>query len=55
VLGHEDRPLDAQKFQQDKQTALTDFLKKLRDGSNVQIFDLWKTIVPTEPALPTGQ
>jgi peptidyl-prolyl cis-trans isomerase D len=55
VLGHENRPLDAQKFQQDKQTALTDFLKTLRDASKVEIYDLWKTIVPTEPALPTGQ
>lgn len=54
VLGHEDRPVDAQKFDQEKSTAFTDFLKTLRDGSAVQIFDLWKTIVPTEPALPQG-
>lgn len=54
VLGHEDRPVDAQKFQQDKQTAYSDFLKTLRGASDVQIFDVWKTNVPTEPALPAG-
>jgi parvulin-like peptidyl-prolyl isomerase len=54
VLGHENRPLDNTKFQQEKQTAFSDFLKKLRDAANVQIYDLWKTIVPTEPALPAG-
>jgi parvulin-like peptidyl-prolyl isomerase len=54
VLGHEDRPLDATQFQKDKQTTFSDFLKKLRDASTVEIYDLWKTIVPTEPALPAG-
>lgn len=56
VLGHEDRPVDDQAFQKEKQTALTDFLKKLRDSSKVEVFDdFWKTIVPTEPAVPSGQ
>jgi peptidyl-prolyl cis-trans isomerase D len=54
VLGHEERPLDAQKLEQEKQTTFTDFLKKLRDASKVEIFDLWKSIVPTEPAVPAG-
>jgi parvulin-like peptidyl-prolyl isomerase len=55
VLGHEERPLDAQQFEQNKQTSFTDFLKKLRDESKVEIYDdVWKPIVPTEPALPAG-
>jgi parvulin-like peptidyl-prolyl isomerase len=54
VLGHEERPLTDQVFQQLRQTAFTDFLTKLRSTSNVQIFDLWKSIVPTTPALPTS-
>jgi len=58
VLGHEERPLDDTAFQQEKQTVFSAFLKKLRDESKVEIFDFWKTIVPTTPALPsstTGQ
>ena len=55
VLGHEERPMSDQEVQQAKQTILTDFLAKLRSSSDVQIFDLWKTIVPTEPTLPAGQ
>jgi parvulin-like peptidyl-prolyl isomerase len=56
VLGHEERPLDAQQFQKEKQTTFTDFLKKLRESSKVEVYDdVWKPIVPTEPALPTGQ
>lgn len=55
VIGHAERPMTDQQIQQEKQTILTDFLKQLRDSSDVQIFDLWKTIVPTEPTLPTGQ
>ena len=54
VLGHENRPLDDKTFQQQKQTAFSDFLKNLRTASKVQVYDLWKTIVPTEPALPAG-
>ena len=53
VIGHENRPLTDQEFTQDKQTKLTTFLKSLRDVSDVKIYDLWKSIVPTEPALPT--
>jgi peptidyl-prolyl cis-trans isomerase D len=55
VLGHEERPVDAQQFQKEKQTTFSNFLKTLREASKVQVFDdLWKTIVPTEPALPAG-
>ncbi len=55
VIGREERPLNDQQITQEKQIILTDFLKQLRDASDVQIFDLWKTIVPTEPNLPAGQ
>ncbi len=54
VLGHEERPVEAQQFEQNKQTALADFLKTLRETSKVEIFDLWKTIVPVEPTMPAG-
>jgi parvulin-like peptidyl-prolyl isomerase len=52
VLGHEERPLDANAFEQYKQKVFNDFLKKLRDESKVVTADdFWKTIVPTEPVL----
>jgi parvulin-like peptidyl-prolyl isomerase len=52
VLGHEERPLTSDAFEQYKQRIFTDFLKKLREESNVTTADdFWKTIVPTEPAL----
>ena len=52
VIGHEERAMTDQQIQTEKQTILTDFLTKLRASSDVQIFDVWKTIVPTEPTLP---
>jgi|GEM_PF-161992 len=54
VLGHEERPLTEQEFIQLKQTVYTEFLNKLRESSTVEIFDLWKIIVPTEPSLPVA-
>lgn len=55
VLGHEDRQLDAEAFKKFKDQKFADFLKKLRDDSTVTEFDLWKEVVPTEPALPAAQ
>jgi len=54
VIGHEDRPLTTDQVTTNKQNAFQEFLKKLRSESDVKIDDLWKTIVPTEPALPTN-
>lgn len=53
VIGHEDRPLSADQFTSQKQKAFDDFLTKLRESATITINDVWKTIVPTEPALPT--
>lgn len=56
VIGHEDRPLSADQFTSQKQQAFDDFLTKLRESATITINDIWKTIVPTDPALPsTGQ
>ncbi len=54
VIGHENRPITDQQLTTNKQKIFDDFIKKLRDSSVVTIQDLWKTIVPTEPALPAG-
>ena len=56
VLAHETVPLDASAYSQAQQTAFNDWLKGLRTTYNVQTFDIWQTIVPTDPAIPaTGQ
>jgi peptidyl-prolyl cis-trans isomerase D len=55
VLGHENRQLDADAFKKFKDQSFVDFLKKLRDSSKVQEFDIWKDVIPTEPALPAAQ
>ncbi len=52
VLAHENVPLDATAYQQAQQTAFTDWLKTLRDTYKVKTYDIWQTIVPTDPAIP---
>ena len=54
VLGHENRPLDNSTFTTLKTNTFNDFIKTLRDASKIETYDLWKTIVPTEPALPSA-
>ncbi len=54
VLGHADRELSTEAFEQYKEQTFTEFLTKLRTDSKVEIFDLWKEVVPTEPTLPTS-
>ncbi len=52
VLAHENVPLDAAAYQQAQQTAFNDWLKTLRDTYKVKTYDIWQTIVPTDPAIP---
>ena len=52
VLAHENVPLDAAGYQQAQQTAFNDWLKTLRDTYKVKTYDIWQTIVPTDPAIP---
>ena len=52
ALGHENRQLNGADFQRYKDQTFADFVKKLRDESKIEIYDLWKQMVPTEPALP---
>lgn len=52
VLGHENRPMSAEDFQKYQDKFFTDYLKKLRDASKVETYDLWKEVVPSQPALP---
>jgi parvulin-like peptidyl-prolyl isomerase len=51
VLGRQELPLDAQQYEQKKQTALSDWLTAAREEATTTTFDIWKERVPTEPVL----
>lgn len=51
VLGHEDRPLTAEQYQQKKETDFTNWLTTKREQSDVKTYDVWKERVPAEPTL----
>ena len=50
-LGHTTVPLTSSGYQQARQTAFDDFMKKLREESDVTIHDYWVERVPTSPNL----
>jgi len=51
VLGHEERPLTDNQFNQTKQTAIDDWLAKVKAAAKITTYDFWKNIVPIEPVL----
>lgn len=52
VLAHEKVPLDAQAYQQAKDTAFSDWLQNARKTYNVVTYDNWQSLVPIVPTLP---
>ncbi len=58
VIGHEERPMTADQFEQAKQTAFSKWIEELRakadEAGLIEIFDLWKTRVPLEPTLESA-
>jgi len=52
VLGHENRPLTPSQLNDAKQTAFTKWIEEKKTELNVQTFDRWMEIVPTDPAVP---
>lgn len=52
VLAHTNVPLDPTGYQKAQQQAFTDWLTSLRTEYQVKTFDIWQTIVPTDPAVP---
>jgi parvulin-like peptidyl-prolyl isomerase len=52
VLAHANIPMDANSYDQAKQTAFSDWLQKLRDQYKVETFNNWQNLVPTDPAAP---
>jgi len=53
VLGHETRPLAASDYDTYKQTKFDEWIKELRDKSEVEVLDVWKERVPSEPVFPS--
>ena len=51
LLGRENQPLDEQSYQYAKDIAFQEWIYALREESDVEIYDSWQEIVPTEPDL----
>jgi len=52
VLGHENRPLSQAEYDQSRQQRFDDWLQEQRDGSEVEIREIWRERVPEEPVFP---
>jgi parvulin-like peptidyl-prolyl isomerase len=52
VLGHENRPITTEQYQQLREKKFSDWLTDLRSNSEVEIKDYWNTMVPLQPTLP---
>jgi peptidyl-prolyl cis-trans isomerase D len=52
LLGHDDRPISDDAYQQLKDNKFAEWLKNLREESNLTINDFWQSIVPSDPELP---
>jgi len=55
VLGHEVRTLTDSQFDTLKQNDFMNWIAQQKTPDNVQIFDIWKTRVPTSPTVPPTQ
>jgi hypothetical protein len=55
VLGHEVRTLSDADWQTLKQTDFQKWIDEQKTAENAQIFDTWKTKVPTSPTIPPTQ
>ena len=51
VVGHEERPLTADKYQTLKEETFNEWLTSALEASKVEKRDLWKEVVPSEPNL----
>lgn len=52
VIGHEVRPLSDQEHQTAKELEFNNWLESRRASYEVQINDVWKDLVPADPAIP---
>ena len=52
LLGREERPLDPQQLQEAKQRVYEDWLEQAKAAANIETFDSWTSVVPTDPEIP---
>jgi peptidyl-prolyl cis-trans isomerase D len=53
VLGHEKRQLTADELSSAKSTAYQKYVDDLKTKATIKKFDVWASVVPNEPAIPT--
>jgi peptidyl-prolyl cis-trans isomerase D len=54
VLGHENRPLDQSTYESKSSQAFQDWLEEQRTNSDVEILEIWRDRVPSDPAAPSA-
>ena len=54
VIARQNRPLSAEEYAQAANDAFNEFLASARDELGVEIFDLWRERVPSEPNFITA-
>jgi len=52
VLGHENVALTSSELETQRQTKFNDWLETQKESMKIEKFDVWKSTVPIEPALP---
>ncbi|MEX1143444.1 MAG: peptidylprolyl isomerase [Anaerolineales bacterium] len=52
VLGHENRPLDQNGYEQLREQKMTEYIQSLREKYSWEIFDSWQAMAPDEPQIP---
>ncbi|MCL5428457.1 MAG: peptidylprolyl isomerase [Chloroflexi bacterium] len=52
VIGHEDRPLSSDQYEQVRQQALSDFIQTLREKYSWELYENWKAMAPDQPDIP---
>jgi peptidyl-prolyl cis-trans isomerase D len=52
LLGHQNRSLTETEYQNLSETKFNEWLTSLRENSDVNIPDVWKQLVPSEPSIP---
>lgn len=53
VLGHETRTLTDEELSNAKQIAYNTFLTKAKEEITIKKYDIWASVVPSEPSIPT--
>ena len=53
VIGHENRMLNSDELNTIKSAAFSKAIKAAQDAATIKKFDIWASVVPSEPTIPT--